>query len=265
MSILTLDGIIEGLRPSDHFLKNGPTTVAGRLFSLLYSSGSPGAAAAPSPGTAGAALTTYAGQLPYTNPGGGDLSYLARFAASSTQDGTLILCDRLWHNSGLSPTSTSPQTVSSVAFPARDRVGTVNGAGVLIGLEVSAALGSGVPTLSMDYTNQDGTAGRTGTSAAITASSAAGSFYPIPLQSGDSGVQAINTFTLSASMVSGTFHLVAYRPLATLNLRAGVGDALDALAAGFPQLYDNTVPFLLFLPAGTTAPIVMGQLVTAQG
>lgn len=265
MSIITLDGLIEGLLPNQNFLKNGPTTVAGRLFSLLYASGSPGAAADPSPGVNGAALTTYAGQIPFTNPGGADLSYLARFAALSSQDGSLILCDRLWHNSGLSATLTTPQAMTTPAWPARDRNGSANGDGVVVGLEVLTALGAGTPTLTLDYTDQDGNAGASGVSAALPASSIADSFYEIPLASGDTGVRSIQNLTLSASMVSGSYALVAYRKLATIPLRAGIAGVIDALSGGNQRLYDNTVPWLLFLPAGTSAPLVMGEFAVAQG
>jgi hypothetical protein len=32
-----------------------------------------------------------------------------------------------------------------------------------------------------------------------------------------------------------------------------------------PRLYDNTVPFLVFLPSTTTAPTISGQLIVTQG
>lgn len=264
MAIISLDGVVEGMRPPESVIKTGVTTVAGRLYSTFYLAGAPGAAAVPSPGVAGAALTTYAGQIPFTNPASG-YSYLARFAGMSTEPGTLLLCDRLWHNSGLDPTSIIAQTVNSAAWPARDKNGATNGSGVYIGLEVSTVLGAGTPTLSMSYTDQDGNAAATSTSAAIATTSAAGSFYPLPLAAGDTGVRSIQTFTQSATMTSGAYHLVAYRILASVGVHAGIEAAVDVLACGMPRLYDNTVPFLLFLPAGTTAPILSAQMVVTQG
>jgi hypothetical protein len=265
MAITTLDAVVEGMRPPENVIKNGVTTVAGRLYSLFYLAGAPGAAAVPSPGVAGAALTTYAGQIPFTNPASGDYSYLARLAAMSTENGTLLLCDRLWHNSGLDPTSTGAQTVNSAAWPARDKNGSINGDGVYIGLEVSTVLGAGTPTLTLGYTDQDGNAGASSVSAAIATTSAAGSFYPLPLAAGDTGVRSIQTLQQSATMTSGAYHLVAYRILATVGVHAGMENAIDVLSSGMPRLYDNTVPFLLFLPAGTTAPIITAQMTVTQG
>ena len=265
MAISTRDGVLAGLRPPEDIYKVGAATVAGRFYSPFYVAGRPGAAAAPSPGIGGAALTSYAGQIPWTNPASGN-SYLARFAAACNTPGTLLVCDRLWHNSGIVVTQTTSQTVNSAAWPARDSAGTTDGANVMIGAEVSTVMGAGTPTFTMGYTNSSGTAGRSIVTAAQSATMAVGSFIPIQLAAGDVGVRSIQTWQQSASMTSGVYHLVAYRVLARLDLPlANVGNALDAISGGFVRLYDNTVPFLLWLPSTTTAPSLSGQLIVAQG
>lgn len=265
MAITTIDGVIAGMQPPEDFMKLGAATVVGRYYSPFYVTGRPGAAVAPSPGLGGAALTTYAGQLPWTNPASGN-SYLARFSAAASVGGVLILCDRLWHNSGIVVTSTGSQTINSVAWPARDRLGAINGDNILIGAEVSTVMGAGTPTWTMGYTNQAGTAGRSIVTAAQAATMAVGSFIPIPLQAGDTGVRSVQTWQQSATMTSGVYHLVAYRILARLDLiTANLGAAIDALTSGFVRFYNNTVPFLLWLPSTTTAPTLQGQLIVAQG
>lgn len=265
MAITTLDGVIAGMRPPEDFLKIGAATVAGRFYSPFYVAGRPGAAVAPSPGVAGAALTSYAGQIPWTNPVSGN-SYLARFTGSCNVAGTLLVCDRLWHNSGLSSVLITSQTVNSVAWPARDRDGTTNGENVLIGFEVSTVMGVGTPTFTMGYTNSAGTAGRTITTAAQSATMAVGSFIPIQLAAGDTGVRSVQTWQLSATMTSGAYHLVAYRVLARLDLPlANTGAAIDSITSGFVRMYDNTVPFLLWLPSVATAPTLTGQVIVTQG
>lgn len=253
------------MRPPEDIIKVGAATVVGRHYSPFYVAGRPGAAAAPTPGIGGAALTSYAGQIPFTNPASGN-SYLARLAGASNVAGTLLLCDRLWHNSGVSVTSTSAQTVNSATWPARDANGATNGDGVLIGAEVSTVMGAGTPTWTMGYTNSAGTSGRSIVTAAQTATMAVGSFIPMPLAAGDTGVRSIQTWQQSATMTSGVYHLVAYRILARLAiLTANVDAAIDAISGGFPRLYDNTVPFLLWLPATTTAPQLSGQAIVTQG
>jgi hypothetical protein len=242
------------------------TMVAGRPHSTFYLAGIPGAAVAPTPGLGGAALTTYSGQIPFTNPVSGN-TYLARMAGQATIAGQLLLVDRLWHNSGITITSTSAQTINSVAWPARSSDGTVNGEGVLIGVEVSGATGAGTPTLTIRYTNQAGTADKTATNVVATvASSVAGTFYPIGLAAGDTGVRSIQTFTLSATWTSGTIHLVAYRILARLELTAAqTPNAIDALTSGFARLYDNSVPFVIFVPSTTTTSNITGHVIWTQG
>ena len=121
MAIATLDALLAGMQPPIEFMKTAtPAMAVGVPMSLFYLAGIPGAAAAPSAGLAGEALSAVAGQLPFTNPVSGQNAYLARLSAAATVPGQLWLCDRLWQNSGLSRTSAAAQTVDSVAWPTRD-------------------------------------------------------------------------------------------------------------------------------------------------
>jgi hypothetical protein len=193
-------------------------------------------------------------------------TYLARLAATVNAAGTLVLCDRLWHNSGLSAVSNTLQSFNSAEWPARDMDGSTDGRGVMIGFEVSTVMGAGTPTFKLDYTNSAGGTGKTITTAAQTATMAVGSFIPIELAAGDVGVRQIVGWTLSATMTSGAYHLVAYRPIASVDITtANIGNAVNYLTSGFPRLYDNTVPFFLWLPSTTTAPLIRAQIVYAQG
>lgn len=267
MAIITLDQAISGMQYPREIVKGlTGTMVAGRPHSTFYLPGQPGAAVAPTPGLAGAALTSYAGQIPFNNPVVGN-TYLSRFVAQSTIAGQLLLCDRLWHNSGITITQITAHTINSVTWPARDVSGSTNGNGVYIGVEVSAATGAGVPTLTIGYTNQDGTAGRTATNIVPTvASSIAGTFYPIGLQAGDTGVRSVQSFTLSATWTSGTIHLVAYRVLARLPLSlANTPSSIDTFTSGFVRMYDNTVPFVIFIPSTTTTSNITGNVTWTQG
>lgn len=270
MAITTISQAIAGARPCYDILKVGATMeAAGVLHSLFYTSGSPGAAAAPSPGLAGAALTQYAGQIPFANPASGNTN-LFRLTASATQPGKLILCDRLWHNSGIGITTTGAQTVNSVTWPARSVAAggpDTNGGFVMIGLEASAAIGGGAVTnTTISYTNQAGTAGRTGTMASWPATAVAGTFVPFQLQAGDTGIRSVESLTLGTTYTSGTVHLVAYRKIAELALpSANVGAAIDMVTSGFPRLFDDSVLFFLWHPSSTTAVTVNGTIMATQG
>lgn len=268
MAITTLDGIIGGLQAPLGFLKVGATMeAAGVLHSLFYTSGAPGAAATPSPGMGGAALTSYAGQIPWTNPSSGN-AYLARLAASATQSGALLLFDRLWHNSGITVTTTTSQTINSATWPARDRDGSTNGEQVLVGIEVSTATtnGSAVTNTTMSYTDEGGNSGATATISSFPATAVAGTFVPFQLAAGDRGVRSIQSITLGTSYGGGAIHLVAYRQIARIELAvANAGMAIDAVTSGMPRFYSDSVPFLLWHPSATTAVNVMGEVIFTHG
>lgn len=268
MAITTLDGVLAGLQKVVFFAKAlTGTLVAGRPMSLFYLAGYPGAAVAPTPGLSGVSLQAYAGQLPFNNPVAPALTYLARFEAQATQAGVLLLCDRLWHNSGCSLTLTTTQTVSGITIPPRDQNGLDLGDGVYAGVEVTGATGAGTPTLTLRYINQSGVSGQSGDNMIATvASSIAGTFYPINLAAGDTGVRRINTYKQSATWTSGSVSLVLYRIIARLSLSsANVGNAIDALTGGFPRIYDDCVPFLIFIPNTTTTSNIAGSVTYAQG
>jgi hypothetical protein len=211
--------------------------------------------------------TLASGQLPFTNPVAGN-TYLARLQAMCTIPGTLMLCDRLWENSGISPIKATEQAFTgSAQIPARDQNGANAGVGVYAGVEVAVVTGAGTPTLTVKYTNTLGTSGKTGTNVVATvATSIAGTFHFIGLAAGDLGVQKAESITLSATWTTGTIQVVLFRVLARLELTAAnIPNAIDALTAGFPRLYDNTVPFLIFIPSTTTTSNVVGHAIWSQG
>lgn len=256
-----VDGIIAGAYPPHFFFKAlTGTLVAGRPFSPFYLAGIPGPAVAPAPGVNGAALTSYAGQIPFVNPGAGT-NHVGRFVGQATQAGSLLLCDRLWHNSGLSVTSLSAQAISAPTFPARDRDGTTNGESVLIGMEIVTATGAGLNVPTLTYTDQSGNTGATATlTFAYAASSAAGTFYPFSLAAGDTGVRTPTSFINSVSMTSGSISLVAYRVLAQINHGVFAADVIDPVTGGMARCYDNTVPFILFIPNTTTTSNIQAMV-----
>ncbi len=269
MAITTLDGLVAGYQQPRPFFKVGATMeAAGVMYTPQYVSGMPGASVANGAALAGSALTTYSGQIPYTNPSSGN-GYLARIAVAATSGGTLLVVDRLWHNDSIAETTTTAQTITSAAWPARDRDGATDGVDVMVGIEVSAATtnGSAVTNTTMSYTNSDGTSGRTATIASFPATALAGTFVPFQLQAGDVGVRSIESLTLGTSYGGGTIHLVAYRVLSgpILVPLGGAGANFDFTRTGLVRCYDNTVPQLIWIPQATTAVTFMGALQWAHG
>lgn len=253
MAITTVAGVISGLRPTVYAQKGSSASVvdANRILTTWYSTGHPIAATANASGLSGQALTSSTAALPFTNPASGN-TYLARFTRASNPGALQAayqtyysLVDRLWENSGINRTLTTAQTINSVAWPARDLNGSTNGEGVYLALEVSTAMGTGTPTITVSYTNSAGTSGRTGTNIFTTvASSGIGSWWPIGLQAGDTGVRSVESITFSATWgTAGVLHLVAYRLIGLFgNSRAYAQRvAEDAVTLALPQLWDNSV------------------------
>ncbi len=269
MTITNLDQVIAGAKPPQTVTKLASgTLVAGRPFTPLFLGGQPGAATAPTPGIGGAVVTSLAGAIPFSNPTGGNFTYLSRFSGASTSPGVLLLCDLLWWNSGINVTLTTEQTfTSSPQIPARDANGANLGDGVYGGLLVSGATGAGTPTATLKYTNQAGTQDRTATNVQATAAStAAGTLYQFGLAAGDTGIQRAQSIQLSATWTSGTIHAVLYRPIAVLELAtASIPNATDAISGGLPRLYDNSVLFPLLIPASTTSSTISASLVYTEG
>ena len=271
------------IRQPFYFRKNtaGSVEAADQLHSYFFEAGEPAAAAAPTPGLNGAALTSYAGQIPFQNPVSGN-TYLWQWdvtshdtAGTNATAQVSLLLDRLWHNSGIVVTTTTAQAITSPAFPARDRNGSADGEGLMIAIEVSAATtnAAAVTNMTVNYTNQAGTAGRTATLASFPATAVAGSFSVFRLADGDTGVRSIEGITLGTSLVTGTVHLVVFRMLDMAvqiferNASHGGNSQRDMHSSGFVRLWDNTVPFVVMHPRGTTANAnnLRGVFRVAQG
>lgn len=272
MPINTLDAAIAGMQPPQVITKVGITMSAVgamRGYTPWYVAGRPSASVAPSIGINGQAVvdslgTVVQGRIPRTNPVTGD-AYLARLAMQASVTGSLWLIDRLWHNSGLSTTLTTAQAIIPAALPARDLNGTVNGEGVMAALEWSTAGGAGVPTGTLTYTDQDGNAGNVGTISSV-ATPPIGTFEIFNLAAGDRGVRAPNSFQWSATHTSGAPHLVLFKVLAQLELStANVGNAIDIITGGKPEILDNGVLQLVWFPSATTLTTFIGQYIETQG
>jgi hypothetical protein len=268
MAITTLDGAIAGMRAPQSILKIGAAGEGAGFFQSLWGVAGFPAAGAQQAGVNGAIYTgpNAQGQIQIPAAVGGQNIYLARLAATANIAGKLVLADRLWANT-LANTA-GAQAISSPAWPARSSDGTANGEGVLVGLEFSvASTQASTSAATLTYTDQGGTTGQVTTmNPVIPATPALMSFYPFPLLAGDSGIRAVSSFNHVNAQTGSTSHLVAYRPLASINIAgAFIGDAIDALTSGFPRLFDNSVPFLLWLPSAGTATTVVGEAVFTQG
>jgi hypothetical protein len=165
-------------------------------------------------------------------------------------------------------TTTTAQTVNSVAFPARDLNGSANGEQVFVGILVATATtnGAAVTNTTMSYTNSAGTAGRTATISSFPATAVAGTFVPFQLAAGDSGVRSIQTVTLGTSYGGGAIHIVAYRSLAMVpNTVVNIGGSMMPLPLNTGvRLYNGTCALPGYIASATTATTVNGFAVIQE-
>src|SRR5574341_374229 len=240
--IVSEDAIVAGLKPPVPFVKNAFTgEAAGQWHNLGVVAGNPGAWTLGAPGMAGAAVIANAlgGALRFDNPSSG-FAYLAQAAAElGANINALMFYDLLWYQSGIAEATITAQTVNSVALPARDIAGSVNGDGVEVWMHTTTVTGNAgaINNTTLGYTNQAGAAGRSANLAydfPITA--VAGTMVPFGLQGSDRGVRSIQSVTLGTSYVSGQIELIALRRLATV-YGSGV---FDWAALGFPRAFNDS-------------------------
>ena len=242
------------------------TPIAGRAASLWTYDGMPASGAVPTSAAIPDRTTT--GAIPFTAPGGGRDKHLIGTAVVPSVAGVFLLYDRLFHIGGLSGTSTADQTVQgSPASPALTR--NTGGAGNIAWYEVYTIIGTTNTTLTMTYTNQDGTGSRTSTiNIGATGFREVTRAQRIPLAAGDTGIREIENVKLTGTTGTlGNFGITIAQPLAWIPVgaagSAGWRDYTTGLP-GIPTINPDACLALLFIPATTAAPEVWGCLGTVE-
>lgn len=262
MAISTESALIAALPGQQlSFLKAGGGTAkgAGSWHSMWAVAGLPGAGAAQ--GSVNGAIPTDAttGAYPFVNPAGGALSYCARLACSATLQCHVLIYDRLWHNSGLSATLTSLQSITQPALT-RWTTGEANELWIEIYTATTASA-----TVTVTYTNQAGTGSRT-TTVVIPAATIAGQMIPVPLAAGDYGIRSVQSVQLSGSMTAGNWGLTMLNDVASFSIpNANMGVVLNAYDLGMPQIADDAALTFAVLCSSAVIPGLTGELHVAQG
>lgn len=190
-------------------------------------------------------------------PSAGKSWYLGTVSAFaiSTDGAHFSLVDRVWACRGMNATLTTAQTVTD--FPALNRYST--GAGLEMYLETYGSLGGTSRTITVNYTNQDGVAGRTSRATVIPTNLQSQKMIQIFLADGDSGVRSVESVLLSGSTgTAGDFGITLVKKFAAT--RCGQqncqSNLLDVSALGI-QKVDNNCCFQFFYfanPSGGVRP-----------
>lgn len=177
----------------------------------------------------------------------------------------LCLCDYLMFYPFIDEGTTDKQfMVNSVSLPRY-----TDGAGVQV-MAVSVAGRAGGQTFRINYTNQDGVAGRISTTvtqntaaanghivtSAVATNGAAGPF--IPLQEGDTGVRSIESVQMISGPDVGLFTLVLVKPLLQMQL-IGIDATVEVdpllMMGQCPEIEDDAYINFLSLPNGSVSGV----------
>ena len=235
------------------------TTVADvpQTFAYLVTTPNPAVLATPAAGLGGATVCNKdtVGAIAFNNATTGVKNWLLKFGIARSNStilagGTLLLVDRLAH------IKIDINTATAAISPALDGTGRLAaGEGAMIIADCTTSFSAASNTITLGYTNQAGTSGRTATlvttasRVAYGVAQAAGPIF-LTLQSGDTGVRSIENWTLSSGTATGTIVLSLCKPLAMIG-GGVVGDIMDreclvALPKGV-AIPDNAclVPYLI--------------------
>lgn len=263
MAITTRDGLIAALAGAQRlpFRKASASSEgAGTWHSLWAVAGTPGAGAAA--GSVNGAIPTKAttGALPFTNPAA--TGYGGRLSAQGATVGTLILYDRLWHDSALVGNVTTSQAISP---PALTRETT--GLGVELWGEVYTAMGATGTVMTATYTNDAGTGSRSASYTQPANALSVGQMVPFSLQAGDFGVRSVQALQLSISTgTAGNFGLTLLKRIAEIPITApGVGGVLDAIGLGLPVIPADACLALMVMCSATNTGELQGRFDLLDG
>lgn len=236
-------------------------TIVGRGHSLWRYAGVPAGGAVPT--IAEIPTRTTGGAFPFTPAGGTREKFMVTAGVCSLIAGVYLLYDRLFHIGGLNSTLTTAQTVQgNPATPALTR--NTSGVGNFAFYEIYTQIGTSGATLTVTYTNELGTTGKTTTiNIGGTNFREVGRAQRIPLDSGDFGIRAVEQVQLTASTgTAGDFGITIAQPLAWIPVgAAGTGGWRDFTTGlpSIPTIHPDACLNVFFIPGSTTPPeIFMG-------
>lgn len=269
MAITTGDGYIAAAKQIIPYTKTAAlTTASNTRYTIRGQAGDPGAAtlAATAATSGGQVYTDAVAGFPVINAfGGGATGYLTRVFWNNSVVGRVELYDMLWGgNVALTALATNTVTGAS-SYLGRTPDGAGNGC--LIFVEISTTVNTAAVTVTVNYTNQAGTAGRTtGASVSLSAMVAA-RWVSMPLQAGDSGVRSIQSIVVGGVAAgTGAANVLVVRPLwgsGTRIANSGTYDGIDM--TGMPIVYADSAIAACTVADSTSSGIPDFQIEIANG
>lgn len=257
------------------FMKTGTAPdVAGCWYCTSKDAGYPGAWAVGTPGlngrvTDGTTAADY-GCIPIPNAATGG-NYLTALEMAASINHTNDFFDVLWVNSGLVVTTTTAQAITTPTLPARDINGATSGEGCTIALLVTTVLTNAAANagITVTYTNSKGVGSKVATLSAIAgsqlpATAVVGTIIWFQLAAGDTGVQSIQSITLTTTLLTGAISLMICRDISTIG--TAVVNVSTPKLIGSPgiRLYNGTCMLHNILASAATATFFSGSLAVME-
>lgn len=277
MGFSSIDAFVKALtngrKQEWRFSKDGGATnetpeAAGNWVSYYLATGSPGAAAAPATG-AWASFDGGDGSVEWTNVASAK-RYLYAIEAAATESGTLMVYDRLGHRrfdtNALTVVSSKTTTATLATRMSTAEPEDKHNVEAWIEITEATAAGTTCAVSLNSYTNSDGTAARAGGTLTFPAQAInIGWFAPFPLQAGDKGVSAINTWNVSvAGTTSGEANVVMLRPIAFVPVVANIVTLISVKDGLIPRrIYDDSSLCFAFFANNTNVVDFWGSITTA--
>jgi len=255
MAIATLDGLIAAASQRVSIIKTASmTTVATIPFSPFAQAGNPGAGVLAGTSTTTGVVPTdaTAGIASINAFGGGNIGYINKVEFGSSIACRITLFDLLWKGGAYAfNASTTGQTPTS--FSNRVLGGTDYTNTELWLEQVTAA--TGIQSVNVTYTNQAGTPSKSTGVVSQGTAGIVGRMTPLPLASGDTGVQGVTGVVGSVASV-GTFNILVMRRLWQGRVRiANDGDTHDMLKTGLPQIFEDSAIYPVIYTDATASGI----------
>lgn len=263
MTISNFDGLLGSAKQYITMAKTANrTTVATGWFSLFELAGNPGGGVlAGTSTTAGVVPTDATAGCPIIDAfGGGATGYLAQVDFGSSVASRLRILDMVF-KAGAYAFSAGTTTLSAQpSYAGRMPGGSYKDTQIWI--EVTTAFATGTQwQIQVTYTNQDGTTGRTTVinSAWNAAALTLGRMYQLALQSGDTGVQKIDSVIVTnggTAMTAGNFNILVLRPLWTGRVKiANDGDLHGPEKTMMPVVFADSALILIAAADSTSSGI----------
>jgi hypothetical protein len=257
-----------------YFTKVGGAAVAavGQSVDTWGAGTFPAAAANPASMPTGTSFTkSNTAALQFVNPGGSDTLHVTTITASANATGTMMLYDRLWAgNNSLNATSNTGLNLGLTRYANS----TSNSAGNFVTPVVVSGANATATNLTVNYSNQAGSANANTTAIAFRVSAAnlniglaAGQWF-IPLNAGDTGLSnmsAVYSSGAQAAICAWTVgHPIAFVPFPVANIPF----ILDGINSAFnlTQVWtDAALAFMSWCQAATTQIAFQGQIQLVSG